>query len=260
VSQFTREPPDRWWELHRNDCETMLDLKRVEQRLEQIKGLIAHLEAATGRPFSLARFRDIMETLNAHMDAWEEARDLMAAARPTPVSLRDQMAAYQVTWQRGTQTNLDLVRDYLEEVMARVAAGEGAYAEERFRLYLATSGNDPQYHAYLREAHGGVIVSNRYSSIAPMYARTIRNDDPLWALASRHLFLFDKEPLWEIHEARRWGCQGIIGLEPDSDTPSYYREACEAAGFAYLGLPADDDSEATRARIDRFVMEQYGPR
>jgi benzoyl-CoA reductase subunit B len=253
VSQFSREPPSRWWERHRDRCETMLDMKRVELRLEQIKGLIAHLEAVTGRPFSLTRFREIMERLNAQMDEWERARDVMAAARPLPVSLRDQMAAYQLTWQRGSETNLKLTRDYREEVESLAARGAKAYPEERFRLYLATSGNDPQFHAYLREAHGGAIVSNRYSSVAPMYARTIVNDDPLRALAARQLFLFDKEPQWEIEEAKRWGCDGMISLEPDRDRPSYYKEACEAAGLAHLGLPADIDNEDTRRRVDAFV-------
>jgi hypothetical protein len=186
------------------------------------------------------------------MDAWQETYAVMAAARPSPVSLRDQMAAYQVTWQRGTDANLKLVEAYRDEVRERVAAGVAAYPQERFRLYLATSGNDPQYHAYLREAHGGAIVSNRYGGIAPMYARTLRGD-PLRALATRQLFLFDKEPNWEVHEAQRWGCQGVIGQEPDSDVPSRYREVVEAAGLAYLALPADDDSEDTRARIDAFV-------
>jgi hypothetical protein len=170
------------------------------------------------------------------------------------------MAAYQIVWQRGTETNLALTRAYREEVEALAADGVGAYPEEKFRLYLATSGNDPLFHAYLREKHGGAIVSNRYSCIAPMYARTIVNDDPLRALATRQLFLFDKEPLWEINEAKRWGCVGVISMEHDRARPSYYKQACEAAGLAHLGLPADVDNEDTRRRIDAFVKDRMRPK
>lgn len=255
VSQFSHDLPDDWWNHHRDDSEGMIDLRRVALRHEQLKGLIVRLEDLTGRRFDPDRFREVMELLNTQMDEWARARDVMAAARPLPVSLRDQMAAYQTVWQRGTQVNLDLVRAYREEVEALAAAGNAAYPREDFRLYLATSGNDPRFHAYLRDTHGGIIASNRYSSVAPMYARNLEGRDPLWALATRQLFLFDKEPYWEVHEARRWGCQGIVGLERDPDAPSRYREVCEAAGFPYLGLATDDDSEDTRRRIDRFVAD-----
>jgi hypothetical protein len=134
-----------------------------------------------------------------------------------------------------------------------VAAGAACYPAETFRIYMATSGNDPLFHAYVRERYGGAIVSNRYSSIAPMYARNLKGDDPLRALASRQLFLFDKEPHWEVAEARRWGAHGIISLEPERDTPSRYKEVCEAAGFAHLGIPKDADTPEIRARIDEFV-------
>ncbi len=260
VSQFSHELPERWWEFHRDRSESMLDLARVDLRLEQMKGLIAHLEAITGKAFSLADFRAVMERLNEQMNYWEMARDLVAAARPLPVTLRDQMALYQVTWQRGTPENLALVKAYYDEVKALVAEGAGCYAQEEFRVYMATSGNDPMYHGYLRERHGGAIVSNRYACIAPMYARTIENDDPLRALAARQLFLFDKEPHWEVHEAKRWGADAIFGIEPEGAPPSRYSEVCEAAGFPYLGLPRDADDADIRARIDRFVDTRLNAR
>lgn len=253
VSQFSRLLPERWWEKLRDNCEDWLDVGQVELRLEQIKALIAYLEVRTGRPFSLAKFRELMELLNQQMDVWAKTRDLMAAARPLPVSLRDQMAMYQVTWQRGTRANLELVETYCDEVKRLVDEGAACYPEERFRIYLATSGNDPLYHKYIRETWGGAIVSNRYSAVAPMYARTIANDDPLRALAARQLFLFDKDPHWEVAEAKRWGAHAVISEEPDRDVPSRYKQVVEAAGLAHLGLPADADTPEIRSRIDAFV-------
>jgi hypothetical protein len=172
------------------------------------------------------------------------------------VSLRDQMALYQLTWQRGTAANLALMKNYCEEVRSLVASGQGCYAQERFRIYLATSGNDPLYHQYIRDKWGGAIVSNRYSAVAPLYARRIDHDDPLRALAARQLFLFDKEPAWEIHEAQRWGAHAMISEEPERASPSRYKTACEAAGIAHLGLPRDADTPDIRARIDEFVTNR----
>lgn len=254
VSQFSRELPPQWWTRLRDDCEDILDRGRIEQRLEQLKNLIAWLEVKLGRPFSLAAFRETMELLNEQMEVWEDARDMMAAARPLPVSLRDQMAMYQVTWQRGTRRNLELTQAFRDEVRSLIASGTGCYPREVARIYLATSGNDPQFHHYLRERHGVAIVSNRYSAVAPLYARTLVGDDPLRALAARHLFLFDKEPHWEVAEARRWGADAVIGLEPAGQrVRSRYAEVCEAAGLAYLGLEKDEDTPQVRESIDRFV-------
>jgi hypothetical protein len=220
-----------------------------------MKGLIAWLERKLDRRFDWVRFADIMRRLNQQMDIWREAMDLIAAARPLPVSLREQMAMYQVTWQRGTERNLALVEDFLAEVRETISAGVAAHPEERFRVYMATSGNDPQFHAYLRERWGGVIVSNRYSSIAPMYARSF-SDDPLRALASRQLFLFDKEPRWEAHEARRWGADAVIALQPEDAVDTHYERVIEDAGFAFLALPRDADTADIRARIDAFVEQR----
>lgn len=256
VSQFSRDIPERWWEKLYDESESFIDMRRVEERAEQMRGLIDHLETVTGRTFDWDRFTTVMERLNEQMALWAEARDLVAAARPLPVSLRDQMALYQVTWQRGETVNLELVRNYLDEVKARVAEGAGCYEQERFRIYMATSGNDPAFHAYVRETYGGAIVSNRYSSVAPMYARDLSGGDPLKMLAVRQLFLFDKEPHWEVAEAKRWGAQAVIGLEPDGELPTRYREVCEAAGLAYLGLPRDADTPDIRARLDRFITER----
>lgn len=253
VSQFSHPLPHDWWNWHRSRSADMVDPARVALRLAQLREAIEHLERVLGRTFDMERFTAIMTLLNAQTDRWQEAMDLIAAARPLPVALREQMAAYQTMWQRGTPGNLALVEDFLAEVRELVAAGVAAHPEERLRIYMATSGNDPAYHDYLRERWGAVIVSNRYSSIAPMYARDL-DDDPLLALARRQLFLFDKEPVWEVHEAQRWGARVVIGLEPRSDRRTRYRETIEAAGLTYIGLPKDADTPEIRDLLDAGIM------
>jgi benzoyl-CoA reductase/2-hydroxyglutaryl-CoA dehydratase subunit BcrC/BadD/HgdB len=226
--------------------------------LEQVKGLIAYLELLFDRPFSLAQLREVLEQRNRQMDLWSEARDLIAQVRPCPVSLRDQLALYQVTWRRGTATSYALLREYVDEVhdLVRAGAGTGTGQPERYRILLATTGGDPAFHAYLRERHGAVIVTNNYMAIAELYATTVRDDDPMRALAARHLFLFEKEPHWYVMQARQWGVDGVIGLESPSGYPSEYRRVIEAAGFPYLALPRDVDDPEIRALLDAFVAER----
>lgn len=256
TSQYRQLPPPGWWDLHYDRSDEMIDPARHAERVAQMRKLIAYLEARLGRSFDADRFRAIMEGVNEQMALWREAFDIIAAARPLPVSLRDQTAIYQLNWQRGTVTNIELMRNFLAEVRELAAAGTPCYPEEKFRLYLATSGNDPLFHRYLRERWGGAVVSSRYSAIAPMYARDLSRQEPLEALAARQLFLFDKEPHWEVHEARRWGAQGVIGMERDPERPSRYRRVVEEAGLAYLALPRDADDEEIRGMIDQFVQSR----
>ncbi|HZO28981.1 MAG TPA: 2-hydroxyacyl-CoA dehydratase family protein [Chloroflexota bacterium] len=253
VGQFSVTLPPDWWTRMRDDWESVVDPHRLALRHEQLKGLVAYLELLLGRPLSLARLREVVEQRNRQMDLWIEARDLIAHARPCPVSLRDQLALYQVTWQRGTETSYRLLHDYYEEVKALLADGAEAAPPERYRILMATTGPDPAFHAYLRERHGAVIVTNNYMAIAELYAGTIHDDDPLRLLAARQLFLFEKEPHWYVMQARQWGVDAVIGLEAPSGYPSEYRQVIEAAGFPYLALPRDADDPEVRAMLDTFV-------
>ena len=187
------------------------------------------------------------------MDLWIEARDLIAQARPCPVSLRDQLALYQVTWQRGTETSYRLLHDYYEEVKALLADGAEMAPPERYRILLATTGPDPAFHAYLRARHGAAIVTNTYMAIAELYAGTIHDDDPLRLLAARQLFLFEKEPHWYVMQARQWGVDAVIGMETPSGYASEYGRVIEGAGLPYLALPRDADDPEVRGMLDTFV-------
>jgi hypothetical protein len=253
VGQFSITLPPDWWTLMRDEWEQVVDPHRLALRVEQIKSLVAYLEALFDRPLSLARLREIMEQRNRQMDLWIEARDLLAAARPCPVSLRDQMALYQVTWRRGTETSYTLLQEYVEEVRALVQEAATSGPPERYRILLATTGGDPAFHGYLREQHGAVVVTNNYMAIAELYATTVYDDDPLRALAARQLFLFEKEPHWYVMQARQWGVDAVIGMESPGGYPSAYQRVIEAAGFPYLALPRDADDPEVRALLDAFV-------
>jgi hypothetical protein len=108
ASPYRRLPGDDWWARVRHDWAHLVDPARLQLRVEENKALINYLEMLTGRSFSFHKLRRVMELVNEQMDYMSRARDLIAAARPCPVSLRDQMSAYQTNWHRGTPRGLEL--------------------------------------------------------------------------------------------------------------------------------------------------------
>ena len=253
ASPYRLLPDQDWWTTIRDSWEDLVDPGRLRLRLEQNAGLIAYIEMLTGRQFSWQGLRLVMERVNSQMDSMARARDLIAAARPCPVSLRDQMSAYQTTWHRGTQVGLDHARAYCAEVAERVAGAVGAYANERVRMLYWSMQPEPEFHRYLEDVYGAVFVGAPYGAMPRTYARTVFNDDPLRALSARQIFLFDMaSPTWMLHEAVAHGVDVVVGVEDPSSSPSRFRAACEAAGLKYLTVPRISDDPEVRAILDAF--------
>ncbi|HZU75144.1 MAG TPA: 2-hydroxyacyl-CoA dehydratase family protein [Dehalococcoidia bacterium] len=253
ASPYRRLPGEDWWTRIRDDWEALVDPARLELRVEQNKALISYIEMLTARAFSWQALRQVMERVNAQMDIMTQARDLIAASRPCPVSLRDQVSAYQTNWHRGTLAGLELAAAYRDEVQERVRNGVGAYQHERVRLLYWSMQQEPEFHAYLEERYGAVLVGAPYGAMPQTYARTVYHDDPLRALSARHIFLFDMTSAsWMLSEAQRYAVDVVVGVEDPSTYPSRFRQACEGAGLRYLAVPRVSDDPEIRAILDRF--------
>jgi benzoyl-CoA reductase subunit B len=256
ASPYRRVPPDEWWATIREQWEDLVDPARLHLRIAQNEALISYVEMLTGMPFSWQKLRQVMERVNVQMDVMTEARDLIAAARPCPVTLRDQVSAYQTNWHRGTPAGLELATAYRDEVRLRVADGVGAYANERVRVLYWSMAQEPEFHAYLEERYGAVFVGAPYGAVPQAYARTVYNDDPLRALSARHIFLFDMTSTsWLLNEARLYGVDVVVGVEDASSYPSRFRQACESAGIRYLAVPRVSDDPEIRGILDAFFAE-----
>jgi benzoyl-CoA reductase subunit B len=256
ASPYCKLPGDDWWRNMREHWEDLVDPARLELRIEQNRALISYLELLTGQSFSWQALRQVMERVNAQMDVMSQTADLIASARPCPVTLRDQVSAYQTNWHRGTPAGLELAHAYREEVEQRVRDGVAAYAHENIRLLYWSMQQEPDFHSYLEETYGAVFVGAPYGAMPQTYARTVYNDDPLRALSARHLFLFDMTSTsWMLSEARRCGADAVVGVEDISPYPSRFRQACESAGLRYLAVPRVSDDPEIRAILDRFVTE-----
>jgi benzoyl-CoA reductase subunit B len=256
ASPYRRIPPADWWANFRDNWPRLVDPARLDLRVEQNKALIAYMEVVTGRAFGWQELRRVMERVNAQMDVMSEARDVMAAARPCPVTLRDQVSAYQTNWHRGTSAGLDVASAYRDEVRHRVDAGIGAYRQERTRMLYWSMQQEPDFHAYLQERYGAVFVGAPYGAMPATYARTVYNDDPLRALAARQTFLFDMtSPSWMLSEAQRYGADVVVGVEEASHYASRFRQACESAGLRYLAVPRVSDDAEIRELLDGFFNQ-----
>jgi benzoyl-CoA reductase subunit B len=254
ASPYSQLPGDDWWARVRDDWTQLVDPARLALRVEENKALINYLEMLTGRSFSFHKLRRVMELVNEQMDYMTRARDLIAAARPCPVSLRDQMSAYQTNWHRGTPRGLELARAYYAEVKERVEAGQGAYSSERWRVLYWSMDREPDFHAFLEQELGAVIVGAPYGAMPETYARTIYDGDALRALSARHIFLFDMQsPSWMLREARLYGVDAVLGVESPSAYPSIFRQACERARVPYVAVPRVTADEEIKALLSTFV-------
>jgi benzoyl-CoA reductase subunit B len=251
TAPFRQLMPDDWRQRLRAGWLSLVDPDRLELRMAENKALICYLERLTGRVFDPAAFERAMEMLNGQMDTWIRVRDLIAAASPCPVSLRDQLAIYQVMWHRGTPQATDFLRAYEAEVRARVQAGHGAYGGERIRL-LWWGDAEPAFHAYL-QSQGAVFVACLYSTSPQCYARDFAAGDAFRALAARQLLLFERSPDWPVEEAIRHRCNGVIGMEAAAAAPSGVAQACAAAGLPYLAVPRLADDAEIRRLLGTFL-------
>lgn len=258
-SEHLRPVPTDWWNYTRDRWDELVDPDRLDQRVEQERALISFLEQVTGRSFSLAELSRSMALCNQQMDHWIAARRGIAA-RPCPVHVRDQMSMYQAMWHRGSAMGVGLVEDYRGEIEQRVQAGVAGYRNEQIRIYY--SGDVPPWSQFAEDELGMVTVANFYSAVPDLYARTVKDEDPLRALAGRHLFLFAFTPERIAYVAREFDCDAVVVVEPYMDRYppelSRERQAAEAAGLPYLALPREADDEDIRRRLTAFAHGQFG--
>jgi benzoyl-CoA reductase subunit B len=252
TSHYKKIPPDDWWKRIRDEWETLVDTRRLGLRMAQKSALIRHLETITDRTFSIAGLMNTMALVNKQMDCWAEARELIAESRPCPVSLRDQLAAYQSMWHRGTEMAVTLIEDYVAEIRERVTDGEAGYEKENIRLLYWSTREAPRFQAFLEHDYGAVFVASTYSAVPATYARTVFDGDPLRALSGRHLLLFSHTPSWMLNEARKHQCDGIVLIEPASRHPSHMQNVAEQSGMPCVSLTDPDDSDINHRKLAQF--------
>jgi benzoyl-CoA reductase/2-hydroxyglutaryl-CoA dehydratase subunit BcrC/BadD/HgdB len=281
--RLERAAPDRpqrdgWLDNLEHGWEEVFGARVIDFLADQYRELIAFLETATGKRFDLDRFREVMRLVNEQEDYYRRTRDLIAASRPAPLNVADQMPATMIPqWHRGTEWARDRARLFYEETRARVDAGVGAAPNERVRLMWLGTGlwYNLDFYEYFQTAYGAVFVWSIYLAIAadayPTYG-----PDPLRALAGRMTKIYallNTAPFnveWFAHEAARAGIDGVVSLTGGTEDDcretfgQHYlvRRAFEAAGVPILRLGVDNadartwDDAAIRARVSAFIEDE----
>lgn len=265
--------PEGWWEHVPHGWEDVFGSDRIDLLQAEIADLAEWLEERTGRVLDLDRLAEVMALANEQAEWNRRTRDLIAAARPMPVSVNDIIPAVMVPqWHRGTRWAADAARRLHDEVSARIGAGAAVHPGERVRMMWIGRGiwGDLELYRSFQEEHGAVFVWSMYLAIAADgYLRY--GDDPMRTLAARFVGLTDllyvppMSSSWYVKEAIAHGVDGVVHLVAD-DTPgsALITEALEQRGVPVLevrGSNADPRAAGVlRAQIGDFLRERVRPR
>ena len=243
----------RWFSHSRTDWDEVYGPERIALLVKEMRDLIAVLEERTGRTFDEAKFTQLMERVNEQEGYIWEAAVAIGEARPCPVSIAEQMPNVMIPqWHRGSEWAVAHARKFRDEVMARIAAGEGVSSNERIRLMWIGAGlwHDPGFYQALEETLGAVFVWSMYMPFAgPQYIRELKGR-PMDALASRICSMNEVLHLppwmngWMTSEAERCGIDAAVILLPPDNRLSQSgtkltAQALEAAGVPVLMIDAD---------------------
>ncbi len=264
--------PD-WWAQSHDHWDELIEPDRLELMVDELKGLIRFLEQRTGRRWSESRFREVLRLVNEQEELYLQTRDLIAGARPAPVSIADTMPATMVPqWHRGTTWARDAALRQHDTVRARVDTGHAACPDEQIRLMWLGVGLwfNMGFYDYFQASHGAVFVWSIYLGLAAdgYIRRFDEDDDPLRSLAAR--FVNIEEELrgptwasqWHLKEALSHGVDGIVVL----DRLAYFdRLAFSRAELPVLELgvsnvdPRAWDDARIRAAVTAFLEQQVAP-
>lgn len=264
--------PDWWAQAHDNWNE-LIEGDRLDLMTAELEGVVRWLEQRTGRRWSEARFREVMDLVNEQEEYYLRSRDLIASARPAPVSVADTMPATMIPqWHRGSEWGRDAAKALWDAVERRAAGGVARCPDEQVRLMWLGRGMwfNMGFYEYFERSHGAVFVWSIYLALAADgYIRRFgRDEDPMRALAARFVTMGDelRSPTWasqwHLKEAQSHGVDGIVSLGPAG---YFNRLAFERAGVPLLELDVSHvdasgwDDEAVRRTVATFIEDRAAP-
>ncbi|WP_370184825.1 2-hydroxyacyl-CoA dehydratase [Rhodococcus wratislaviensis] len=266
------DAPHRWWELVPRRWSEAFDADRLDLMVAENWLLVDKLERITGRTLSLDRLAEVMDLVNQQAEWNRRSRDILASARPTPVSVHESINSVMIPqWHRGTQWAVDAAERFCHEVEAAAASGRAVCPGERVRLMWVGRGLwfDMDLYERFQQRYGAVFVWSMYLAIAadgyPRYG-----GDPMRALAARFTGFTDQLYMpgwaadWYVKEARGHGVDGVIHLVAD-DVPGPYfvTRALEEAGIPVLEIRGNNadpralNSGVIGQRIEEFIASRF---
>ncbi|MGH1505011.1 MAG: 2-hydroxyacyl-CoA dehydratase [Acidimicrobiales bacterium] len=264
---------DGWWDRIADEWETVVGAARLDLLEGQIGELIEWCEAATGRRLDPEALDEVLQLANEQA-AWNRrSRDLLAAARPTPIDVADTIPAVMLPqWHRGTPDAAAAARALHDEIDVEIERGAAVVPDERVRLMWVGRGLwfDPGFLQRFAD-RGAVFVWSMYHALAAdAYER--RGGPPLRTLAARFAPFPDLlgapgwVDRWTVNEARRSGVDGAVHLPAaEHRDPAVTTDALRAAGVPVLELDGNNaDARSWRAdemaaAVERFIDDEVAP-
>jgi benzoyl-CoA reductase/2-hydroxyglutaryl-CoA dehydratase subunit BcrC/BadD/HgdB len=265
-----------WGRRGMHDWEALFETHRLDFQVQQIRDVIAVAEALSHRGLDPAELRAVMHRVNEAGEYVARAKEIIGRTRPAPVSLPEQLINIMAaTWARGSQWAVDHMRAYCDELEDRAAKGVAACKNERLRLLWVNNGlwfNTGFYRAF-EEKYGAVFVWSMYSNFLSDGYRKYFTDDPLRALAARHISMNEQLHLpgwmseWIIEQARDYQADAAVMLVPIGDRLGAFGTklcalALEQAGIPVLTLTASMvdarlwDNDAMIRKVEQFLEER----
>lgn len=248
-----RHKDGRWFAHSRDRWDEVYQPDRIHLMVKELHDLIRLLENRTGRKFDEAKLHHLMERINEQEGYIWEAAKAIGEARPCPVSIAEQMPNTMIPqWHRGSDWAVAHAKRFRDEVMERIAGGQGSASNERIRLMWIGAGlwHDPGFYQALEARLGAVFVWSMYMPFAgPQYIREVQGR-PMEALASRICSMNEVLHLppwmngWMVSEAERCGLDACVMLVPPDNRLSQSgtrltAQSLEAAGVPVLAIDAD---------------------
>jgi benzoyl-CoA reductase/2-hydroxyglutaryl-CoA dehydratase subunit BcrC/BadD/HgdB len=239
----------------------------------QIENLVAPLEAVAGRRFDMDVFKRAVALSRECSDLWEQCL-ATASASPAPLTFFDSTTLMgPAVVGRGTQKAVDTYRLLLEELEARVAAGEGALVgKEKYRLYwdgMPVWGRLGMHSKIFAELNANVVASTYCSS---WIFSALDPSDPFRSMARAYTELFiARNDAYKEHYIQTkldfFGCDGILyhnARTCPNNTNCLYgmpQRLFEKTGTPFVIIDGDLNDlrclsdEQTRTNIEAFIEQ-----
>ncbi|MFC1857547.1 2-hydroxyacyl-CoA dehydratase subunit D [Thermodesulfobacteriota bacterium] len=198
-------------------CEVPYEIEDhfFEYGLKQQKRCVAFLEKVSGKKLDMGKLKEAVRLSKYTNDLWLRI-DALRANVPAPMGATDIMSLMlvQFLW-AGSHRGIDIYEQALKEIKDKVARGEGAVPEEKFRILF--EGLPPWYSLglfnYIQDHHGAVSVVETYP-LNWTYSQ-LDPDYPLESLVKKRFSTFytnnarDRADTF-IRRMRAYGVEGFI--------------------------------------------------
>jgi len=166
----------------------------VQYVAAQLEELIAWVTQHTGRKLKEKKFAQALDLSNQAVTLWREIREL-CQARPSPLNAPDLfLSMAPIVVLRGTKDAVTFYQKLKAEVEERVARGEGALLEERYRLLWD---NIAIWYRLFRlfnlfSSAGACFVVDTYTNA---WSASVDTDEPILGLARTYSTVYINQSL-----------------------------------------------------------------